>query len=321
MPSTSDLRQSEPLAGVAGESIPVFAAADVLGEYDSDFIARIRDACLGTGFLVIDPGVEMLSSIAATVNRMQAFFSLDDSDPRKQEVRQDESRNGWRPRYTEPAYQPGTVSGLEAFDLGVREINSADDERWPDIPDFRGAVSRCWDDYLHLADALLGLIARAARLDNDFLVSRCQSRELNSLRLLHYAGDLPASSDKEVGISAHTDFECITLLYQDAPGLELRATDGRWLDAEIGVGRIVVMLDDMIERWTNGFFAATGHRVRQTGERRFSIVMFMAVDGGLSIAPLAPFVSAGNPPRYEPTTQADHLCAEIRRARENSEQA
>jgi len=319
MPSTADLRQSEPLAGVAGESIPVFAAADVLGEHDSDFVARIRDACLSTGFLVIEPAMEMQSSIASTIDRMQAFFSLDDNDPRKQEVRQDESRNGWRPRYTEPAYQPGTVSSLEAFDLGVRDINSDGDGRWPDIPDFRGAVSRCWDDYLQLADALLDLIARAADLDNEFLVSRCQSRELNSFRLLHYAGDLPASSGSDVGISAHTDFECITLLYQDAPGLELRTTDGRWLDAEIGVGRIVVLLDDMLERWTNGFLTATGHRVRQADKQRFSIVMFMAVDDGLSIAPLEQYVSDSNPARYQPVTQADHLDAEIRRARKNAE--
>ena len=212
------------------------------------------------------------------------------------------------------------MSSLEAFDLGFREIRADDDERWPDIPDFRIAASRCWDEYLELADALLELIALAAGLDSDFLVSRCQSRELNSFRLLHYAGDSPAYGDSEVGISAHTDFECITLLYQDAPGLELRTTDGRWLDADFGVGRIVVMLDDMIERWTNGYFAATGHRVRQTDRKRFSIVMFMAVDAGLSIAPLAPFISDASPARYQPITQAEHLHAEIQRARQNAEQ-
>ena len=149
-------------------------------------------------------------------------------------------------------------------------------------------------------------------MEKNFLASRCQTRELNSFRLLHYAGDVPASDKEDVGISAHTDFECITLLYQDSPGLELRATDGRWLDADIGVGRIIVMLDDMLERWTNGNFSATGHRVRQTGKQRFSIVMFIAVDDGLTIAPLEQFTSADNPPRYRPVTQAAHLDAEIR---------
>lgn len=319
MPSTSDLDQRAALDGTADASMPVFSAAEIIADSGERLVARIRDACLETGFLIVEPTAEMQGAIAATLDRMQAFFSLDDDDRRKQDVRQADSQRGWRPRYTEPAYQPGTVASVEAFDLGVCEINADLDDGWPDIPDFRETVSRCWDSYLRLADALLERISSAAGLASDFLVSRCQSRALNSLRLLHYAGDLPAASDSHVGISAHTDFECITLLYQDAPGLELRTGDGRWLDAEVGVGRIVVMLDDMLERWTNGYFSATGHRVRRTAERRCSIVMFIAVDNGLAVAPLEQFVSHNKPPGYEPVTQADHLDAEIRRARKNTQ--
>lgn len=320
MPGTADLDQSEPVCGTIDKSVPVFTAAEILGDHSGDLVRRVRNECLETGFLIVEPTADLQGTIGKTIGQMQSFFSLDDADPRKQDVRQDDTRNGWRPRYTEPAYQPGTVASVEAYDLGVREIRAADDARWPDLPDFRDTVSRCWIAYLHLADALLALIGRAAGLDSDFLVSRCQSRELNSFRLLHYAGDPPASSDSEVGIAAHTDFECITLLYQDAPGLELRCADGRWLDAIDAVGNIVVLLDDMIERWTNGFFTATGHRVRQTGEQRFSIVMFMAVDDRVSIEPLAPFVSDETPAQYETVTQAEHLHAEIRRARINAGQ-
>jgi len=322
MPSTADLDQSETLSAAADASMPVFTATEIVAENidgsSERLDARIRDACLETGFLIVEPAAELHTAIVGTLDQMREFFSLDDDDPRKQEVRQDGSRNGWRPRYTEPAYQPDTVSSLEAFDLGIGDVKSELDDGWPDIPDFRRTVSRCWDVYLQLADALLERISCAAGLEHDFLVSRCQSRALNSFRLLHYAGDLPPTSDGDVGISAHTDFECITLLYQDAPGLELRTPNGRWLDAEAGVGRIVVMLDDMLERWTNGFFSATGHRVRQTAEQRFSIVMFMAVDDDLSIAPLDRFVSEKDPAKYQPVTQADHLDAEIRRARKNS---
>lgn len=138
------------------------------------------------------------------------------------------------------------------------------------------------------------------------------------MRLLHYDADNAASMGDEVGIAAHTDFECITLLYQTAPGLELQAVNGRWLDAPASHGRMVVLLGDMLERWTNGVFKASGHRVRRTEERRYSIVMFIAANDDIEIAPLPQFVSADTPSRYAPITQARHIDDEVRRAKENA---
>ena len=79
------------------------------------------------------------------------------------------------------------------------------------------------------------------------------------------------------------------------------------------------MLDDMLERWTNGHFKATGHRVRQTDEQRFSIVMFVAVDNTYTIAPLQEFVTDAAPALYAPTSQEKHIENEIRRSRKNAE--
>ena len=138
------------------------------------------------------------------------------------------------------------------------------------------------------------------------------------MRLLHYPGGPEVSDPNEVGIAAHTDFECITLIYQGAPGLELTRPSGEWLDAPHSGGRIVVLLGDMLERWTNGYFRATGHRVRETAHQRFSIVMFIAANEGIEIRPLSKFVSARTPALYGPVTQAAHIEAEMRRSRENS---
>jgi len=150
-----------------------------------------------------------------------------------------------------------------------------------------------------------------------YLVEHCSSHALSTMRLLHYAPE-EAVTARDVGIAAHTDFECITLLYQTAPGLELLDVNGRWLDAPVRDGRIVVLLDDMLEHWTNGMFGATGHRVRSTAEQRFSIVLFIAANGDIEIEPLPQFVSANSPPRFPPVTQEQHLENEIRRAKENA---
>ena len=81
------------------------------------------------------------------------------------------------------------------------------------------------------------------------------------------------------------------------------------------------MMDDMLERWTNGFFKATGHRVRDTDQQRFSIVLFVAVDDDEVVSPLPQFVSDDRPSAYPPVTQRNHLQSEIKRAVENAQKA
>ena len=137
------------------------------------------------------------------------------------------------------------------------------------------------------------------------------------MRLLHYPENDGPANDVNVGIAAHTDFECITLILQTWPGLELTDVNGNWFDAPAHDGRIVVLLDDMLERWTNGFFKATGHRVRNTRWERYSVVMFFAVNSDVTITPLPQFVSKENPASYAGVRQREHIDNEIRRAELN----
>ncbi|MCI0517773.1 MAG: hypothetical protein L0Y45_08065, partial [Woeseiaceae bacterium] len=151
-------------------------------------------------------------------------------------------------------------------------------------------------------------------LESDFFSTRCNTQELSTLRLLHYPGGLCEDSLRDVGISAHTDFECISLLLQTGPGLELTDVHGRWYEAPAEPDRVIVLLDDMLERWTNGYFQATGHRVRRTAASRYSIVLFVAVNADQVIRPLEPFIDAGRPARYDAVTQRQHIDAELRRS-------
>lgn len=322
MPDTSSLNQFDPVVGKVDETLPVFSAADFTGRRRQSIANDVRDACHEFGFFYIDLDAAQQQAVNNTLTEMQRFFSISDEDPRKQNVKQGIDETGWVPRFTEPAYQPGTVSSLEAFDCDRNDIDgTAERDVWPAVPGFREAVTQCWSSYAALASGVLDVLGRAAGLAPDFFVTQCSSQTLNTMRLLHYAAGSPQDEKSSVGISAHTDFECITLIYQDAPGLELTAPSGNWLDAPIAGGRIVVLLDDMLERWTNGYFKATGHRVRETDERRFSIVMFIAANDDLQVAPLSEFVSASTPALYEPISQAQHIENEMRRSRENAAKA
>lgn len=318
MPLTSELQQSDPVRGQ--KHVPTIDVRELADPGDS-VIARIRDACLNTGFFYLDHIFDDRGTIGPVLGQMRAFFDLDDTDPVKQAVNIAETKaeQGWTPLFGELPYQPGTVAHVESFDCGRRPPPDGGDPPnvWPELPQFRRDVRACWDTLTEAGNAVLGALALAAGLDAGFFTKRCNSQQFNTMRLLNYPENDTPATDTDVGISAHTDFECITFILQTAPGLELLATDGNWYDVPGHDGRLVVMLDDMMERWTNGMFQATGHRVRNTGDQRFSIVMFFAVNDDEIVAPLPEFVSDDRPARFDAVGQREHLQNELERAARN----
>ena len=318
MPSTIELRQTDPVVGRVPDAVLCIQAEELAGDINEALVGAVRKACMEHGFFYIDLSVEQRNSVSKTLHQMDRFFSLQDTDPLKQATRADASDYGWVPKGSEPAYQPGTVSSLEAFDYGKANLEDLDSPIWPALSGFRSDLAACWKNYSDLGDDILRALALGAELPADWLQTRCDSRDLNTMRLLHYAAEPELDPQRNVGIAAHTDFECISLLYQNSAGLELLNTDGAWLDAPVRAGRIVVLLGDMLERWTNGTFKASGHRVRNTPEQRYSIVQFFAVNEDIEVAPLAPFVLADSPAKYAAVRQEQHINDEVGRAQENA---
>ena len=336
MPSTEQLNQFQAADDLPPERLPDI---DVGALFERDPLGRSRvveaigSACREPGFFRIYNTSIPQPLIDGLLLQMRSFFDLDDDDPIKRAVdsRVNPGGNGWGPIGTEPAYQPGTIAHVESFDCGPRLTAYRPDEDpaahgvspsvWPDLPGFHETTRAYWDAAERLGTVLLGALAEALGLEPDFFVARCGERARKTLRLLHYPG-LPDGGGEpgRVGIAAHTDFECVTLMYQTAPGLELTDAHGRWFRVPGEPDRFTVILGDMLERWTNGSLRATGHRVAVTPWPRYSVILFFAVDPEHVIAPLPQFVSEANPPRYAPTTQGEHIKAELERARRNRDE-
>ncbi len=100
------------------------------------------------------------------------------------------------------------------------------------------------------------------------------------LRLLRYAPECSEPAAGVFGAGAHTDYGMLTLLATDAsPGLQIQpradGADGAWFDVPPRHGAFIVNLGDLLERWTNGAFLSTRHRVITTsGRERFSMPFF-----------------------------------------------
>ncbi|MFQ5609145.1 MAG: 2OG-Fe(II) oxygenase family protein, partial [Woeseiaceae bacterium] len=320
MPSTKELRQGDPLAGRLTDALPVIEASSLLDKTpDAERAAAlaIRNACLQTGFFYVRNSFQESGADTRLLTQMKHFFELPDNDSRKQAVSGALNENGvgWTPPGGESAYQPGTIAHVESFDFA--RMSDATN-LWPDLDEFRRDVTNYWNVVAAIGSAILERLALAVGLDRTFFVDRCRTEELNTLRLLHYPESNIGGDETNVGISAHTDFECLSLLYQTGPGLELTDVNGNWYDTPATDGGLFVFIDDMLETWTNGLLKATGHRVRHTSERRFSIVMFMAVDDGVTVQPQSEFDGISMPGTYPPVRQRAHIKAEMARARANT---
>jgi len=125
---------------------------------------------------------------------------------------------------------------------------------------------------------------------------------LTQLRLLHYPPQPADAGAVHLGVEAHTDPGVFTILAQDdTGGLEVRNRVGDWIAAPPIAGSFVVNIGDMMQRWTNGRFVSTPHRVGNRGATgRISVPFFANPDYEAVVEPLPACVPAGEAPAYKP---------------------
>jgi len=157
---------------------------------------------------------------------------------------------------------------------------------------------------------LLRVVALSLGLDPDFFVARYR-KPLQRTQIIYYPPQPPAAGDEQFGVAPHSDYGCITLLWQDDNGgLQVRSLDKkRWVDAPPIPGTLVVNVGDLLARWTNGRFASTVHRViNRSGRERYSIATFFDPDFATVVDPRD--LGGGEPDRrYEPVSAGDYILA------------
>ncbi len=325
MPSTETLDHKAPSRTLDRESIPNFDLQPLFTGSNSSracLIEQIKAACLDTGFFYVHNSCVEDSVIEETLAAMKSFFDFPDDSAVKQDVnnRHVNGLKGWTPMFEEPAYQKDTVAYLESFDIS-QELTTDQYERlgvapniWPELPGFRHAVLKYNEQVTRMGRAISEVLSEILGLERNFISEHSGIKAPRTMRLLHYPANDAPLNDHNVGIAAHTDFECFTIMNQTAPGLELTDVSGQWCEAPSDIGAFTIILGDMTERISNGWLKATGHRVVNTSWTRFSMILFFAFDGDYEIVPLPKFVSKENQARYEPVTQNEHIERELERS-------
>ncbi|MDG1170111.1 MAG: 2-oxoglutarate and iron-dependent oxygenase domain-containing protein [Sulfitobacter sp.] len=177
---------------------------------------------------------------------------------------------------------------------------------WPDIPGWKETVSTYYDAVFSLGLKLLDALALELEVDPSEL-TRHITNPTSQLRLLRYIeNDMPATKDI-VGIDAHSDFECFTILLQGAPGLQVMNADDVWIEAMPIEGCFIVNIGDIFETWSGGQFKSTQHRVNNIGHERYSLPLFFGLDYHAVVEPLEKFRTPETIAKYPPIKAGDHL--------------
>ncbi|KAJ0406732.1 hypothetical protein P43SY_004557 [Pythium insidiosum] len=252
----------------------------------ADGAAQLRDACTTVGFFyLVRHGIprELLDAVYA---EMAFFFRQPMEEKRK--VLANKYMRGYtlmNEETLDPARQ--TQGDTKEGYYICRHVDEDSEEMkyplhgpnvFPDpikYPTFQGVMERYHREMSTLGFRVARLFAEAAGAPGAFDDEGMFDRPMAALRLLHYDA-VKSDIDRGVfGAGAHTDYGLITLLStDDNPGLQIWH-EGRWIDVPPRQDAFIVNIGDMGERWTNGRFRSTRHRVvNVTGAERFSVPFF-----------------------------------------------
>lgn len=124
-------------------------------------------------------------------------------------------------------------------------------------------------------------------------------------RLIRYPALAPHEVDeRQSSCGQHTDYGMLTLLYQDAYGLQMREElSGQWLWVPPPPAKhaLTVNLGDCMRIFTNGRYESTLHRVVNcAGDDRYTMAYFMDPNFTATVKPVDGLVSADAGHRFEP---------------------
>lgn len=113
------------------------------------------------------------------------------------------------------------------------------------------------------------------------LTKMVENSEANLMRILHYPPLTGEETEGAVRAGAHGDINLLTVLIAASQsGLQLKGSDGQWVDVPLDPGMLAINIGDMLELATNGYYKSTLHQVinpvdESRHNSRYSIPMFL----------------------------------------------
>ena len=318
----SDLTPGLTSIRMTDEEIPVIDLAPMWSDAASGRVRlgkKISRACEEIGFFYVkNHGIP--DSVISDAQRVsKGFFEQGEGVKKLIEVSSSSSNRGYIPLYGEKNSSVAKGDLKETFDMSV-EVDEDDPlcqlkgglygpNQWPESPrDFKAVMMVYFEEMTGLSRTLYDAFAQSLGLKPQFF-SRYLSKPLDICRLLQYPPQEEVLDEEQIGTGAHSDFDCFTILWQDANGgLQALRRDGIWIDALPIPNTLLVNVGDMLQRWTNGKFVSTVHRViNRSGNERNSMVFFAAPDYETVIDCIPSCLESGEVPKHQPVTSGEYI--------------
>ena len=272
-----------------------------------------RHACTQVGFFYLANHGVPQNLIEDAFGNAHRFFGLPLEGKMRWHLKLSEHFCGYVPLHGEN----GDLH--EAFDIAAEDATVGTNvfggdfrqgaNLWPDdMPGFRESLTGYSNALRLLTKQLFGAFAMALELPENYF-GPTTDKPISMLRILHYPTQRNPLEEGCIGVRAHTDHECFTILCQDdVGGLQVRNRSGVWLDVPRIPGTFVVNIGDQLARWSNDRFASSLHRVvNMSGRERYSIPFFVGANADAVIEALPSCIDADHPAKYPPIVAGDYV--------------
>lgn len=312
------------------DSIPIIDVAD-LSNPDRDkrllVALRIREACERVGFMYIKSHGVPRDTFRGMYDAAATFFDLPIDEKMKVDLAQYSRHRGYCPAgvLSSDINNPGAIDLQEGYEVSVETPENDPDylagnpmygpNIWPARPaTFREAATAYLAEMVRLGKLLFRGFALSLGLGERWFDDKI-TKPMGQLRIIKYPEQIGPVDPSKIGIGAHTDYECFTILSQSEAGLQVQNFQGRWISAPLVEDALVINIGDCLQRWTNDVFRSTVHRVvNLSGRERFSLAFFFGANYDANIECLPTCQDEARPPKYEPVKAGEWTIRNIRAA-------
>lgn len=279
----------------------------------------VRDACTRVGFFYaanhrVDPAI-----IERTFAAAHRFFDLPLERKLAVDIANSPNLRGYTKllgENTDPTARGDLHEGFDlALDLPPDDPDVAagvfgyGPNQWPEgLPGFKEALLAYHAAMRQFGRRIFAAFALALELDEDHFEPLI-GKPMAHMRVLHYPSQDGPIDERQIGIGAHSDYECFTILCTDGtPALQVLNSAGEWIHAPPIEGAFIVNVGDLMARWTNDYFASTVHRaINRSGRERYSIPFFYGIESEKIVEVLPTCVGPDRPAKYPPIGAGDYI--------------
>ncbi len=253
--------------------------------------------------------------ISQVFAQIKWFFALPQEEKNQIPMVADGTSRGYIAQWKEELLNESFIFSKEIFidEVGVGSYAIEAPNHWlKGQPEFREVLWQSYSACHDVTTILLQALAIALKLPESYFTDLHSEQNHNAL-LHHYPSLVQPPKPGQTRFDEHSDLGSISLLFQDETGgLQVCTTSGEWIAAPSIPDTVLVIVADLIQRWTNDKFRATKHQVPLPAEfhsanQRYSFAFFASPNNDAEITCIESCLDPGELPKYPPITTNEYF--------------